>query len=114
VREAKAAAARRGTTLAAVVSDALERSFHEDDGARESSRELRDAMRWYERNRPRLLSRYGGEYVAIVDRSVVDHDRDFESLAGRVFARFGVRSVFMPRVQEAEARVRVKSPRLRH
>jgi hypothetical protein len=113
VREAKAAAARRGSTLAAFVSDAIERSFAETEPGAEGSVELGDAMRWYERNRPRLLSRYAGEYLAIVGRKVVDHDRDFESLAARVFERLGVRSVYMPRVQEGASRLRVRTPRLR-
>ena len=69
-------------------------------------------MRWYEENRPRLLSWYRGEYVAVVDRRVVDHDRDFEALATRVFKRLGVRSVFMPHVQESEPLVHVRSPRV--
>ena len=112
VREAKAAAARRGSTLAAFVSDALDRNFHENaDG--DDSEALRDAMRWYEKNRPRLLSRHRGEYIAIVERRVIDHDRDFEALADRVFTRLGLRSVFMPRVEAGEPRARVRSPRVR-
>lgn len=113
VREAKAAAARRGSTLAALVSDILERSLREEDGRGEAAGgELRESMRWCERNRRKLLSRYRGEYIAVVDRAVLDHDRDFEALAARVFARPGGRPVFMPRVQEEEARARVQSPRL--
>jgi len=38
------------------------------------------------------------KYVAIVGRAVIDHDRDFEALAGWVFGRLGVRPLFMPRV----------------
>jgi len=112
VREAKAAAARRGSTLAAFVSDALDRNFQENSDG-DDSEGLRDAMRWYEKNRPRLLSRHRGEYIAIVDRSVIDHDTAFEALADRVFKRLGVRSVFMPRVEEGEPRARVRSPRVR-
>jgi hypothetical protein len=112
VREAKAVAARRGSTLAAVVSDALERSLHEGPGDSEGASELRDAMRWYEENRSRLLSRYRGRYVAILERKVVDHDRAFEPLAERVFARWGVRPIFMPRVQEGERLARIRSPRV--
>lgn len=73
--------------------------------------ELRDSMRWYEKHRRDLLRRYPGEYVAVMNRKVLDHDRDFEALAGRVFARVGVRPIFMPRVQEGEARARIRSPR---
>lgn len=112
VREAKAAAARRGSTLAALVSDTLDRSLREDDAHGEpAGDELRESMRWYERNRRDLLSRYRGEYIAVVDRAVVDHDRDFEPLAARTFARLGGRTIFMPLVQEEEARARVRSPR---
>ncbi len=113
VREAKAAAARRGSTLAAFVSDALERSLHDADDSDAPPSELRDEMRWYEENRPRLASRYPGEYLAIVDRKVVDHDKEFEPLASRVFERLGVRSIFMPHVEEAEPVVHVRSPRVR-
>jgi hypothetical protein len=112
VREAKAAAARRGSTLAALVSDTLDRSLREGDpGGEPGGDELRENMRWYERNRRKLLSRYRGQYIAVLDRAVVDHDRDFEALAARVFARLGARSVLMPRVQEDDARARVRSPR---
>jgi uncharacterized protein DUF5678 len=111
VREAKAAAARRGATLAALVSDTLARALEQGDDGR-SGGDIDDGMRWYDENRARLLPRYRGQYVAIVDRAVLDHDRDFEALARRVFARIGVRPVFMPRVQAGEARAKLRSPRL--
>jgi hypothetical protein len=112
VREAKAVAARRGSTLAALVSETLDRSFREQDGPGEPpADELRESIRWYERNRQHLLSRYRGEYVAVLNRAVVDHDDDFAALAERVFKRLGSRPVFMPRVQEEEARAHVRSPR---
>lgn len=113
MREAKAAAARRGSTLAAFVSDALERSLRGNAGRPEAGGELRDSMRWYEKHRARLLSLYPGEYIAVVDRRVLDHGKDFEALALRVFEKLGARPIFMPRVQDGEARQRVRSPRLR-
>jgi len=58
-----------------------------------------------------LLDRYRGEHVAIIDEAVIDHDREFAALASRVFARFGNRSIYMPRVQDDEPVVRVRSPR---
>ena len=111
VREAKAAAARRGSTLAALVSDSLAQSLREDAPGEPLGNGLRENRLWYERNRRGLLARYRGEYVAVVDRAVVDHDRDFSALAARVFARHGGRPVFAPRVQEKEARARLRSPR---
>ena len=68
-------------------------------------------MRWYDKHRSRLLQRYAGDYIAVVDQAVVDHDADFDALAARVFSRLGNRSVYMPRVQADEAQARIRSPR---
>jgi hypothetical protein len=111
VREAKAAAARRGSTLASLVSDSLAQSLREETPGRPPDDGMRENKLWYERNHRRLLARYRGQYVAVVDRAVVDHDRDFSALAARVFARHGGRPVFVPRVQEGESRARLRSPR---
>jgi len=70
---------------------------------------LRDDMTWFEANRLRLERKYAGRYIAIIDQRVVDHDAEFDALAGRIFERFGVRSVCMPKVGRQELRVR--SPR---
>jgi Family of unknown function (DUF5678) len=111
LREAKAAAARRGETLTTIVAEALTRSLGVDSVPQRGPDALEREMAWYRKNLPALLRRYPGEYVAIVDAAVVDHDRDFSPLAGRVFARFGNRSIYMPRVQAAERVARVRSPR---
>ena len=118
VREAKAAAARQGCTLAIVVTQALERGLRPgnrsatSDGA---ANDFENAVAWFERNRESLLRKHPGDYVAIIDGEVVDHDADFEALAIRVFARLGARSVFMPRVERDEGRrMRVRSPRRVH
>lgn len=112
VREAKAVAARRGSTLSKLVAETLSRSLEAGGDATEREGGLEEDMRWYERNRARLLPRYRGEYIAILGRQVLDHDRSFEALAKRVFARLGVRSVFMPRAEPRERAVRLRSPRL--
>lgn len=111
VREAKAAAARRGETLTALVTQALARSLRVEDGTQNRADDLQRDMVWYRNHRPNLLRRYPGEYVAIVDEAVVDHGRDFGTLAARVFARFGNRNVYMPRVQTGEPAARIRSPR---
>src|SRR4051812_17333183 len=95
VREAKAAAARRGSTLAAFVCDTLSRSLEREEPppgeppSEPITDPLEAAMAWYEENRARLLRRYGDEYVAIEDGAVIDHDRDFSALASRVFSALG-------------------------
>jgi hypothetical protein len=110
VREAKAAAAREGVTLARWVTDRLAVAT---GGAGEPPAPARphfqSDLEWYEAHRAALEGQYGGEYVAIVDAAVVDHDADFERLATRVFAKFGSGPVCMPRV--GRSLVRVRSPR---
>jgi hypothetical protein len=113
IRDAKVAAARRGITLAGFVAGTLSRAMREADDAGQEVDDLDREMRWYERNRERVTRAHGGEYVAIVGAKVIDHDRDFERLAKRVFARTGVRNVFMPHVSIAEPIVPVRSPRVR-
>jgi len=111
VREAKAAAARRGATLTTIVSEALARSLGVAGEAPDRDDELDRDMAWYRENLSTLLRRYRAEYVAIVDATVVDHGREFGALAARVFARFGSRNVYMPRVQATEPTARIRSPR---
>ena len=111
VREAKAAAAREGKTLTAVVSEALARSLGVDGAPVDPADDLGRDIAWYQQHRPQLLRRYRGQYVAIVDGAVVDHGGDFNTLAARVFSRFGNRHIYMPKVQEGERVVRVASPR---
>ena len=114
VREAKVKAVREGATLTEVVIGALARATHGRAEAQPmSEEELRESMEWYAANRTDLLERYPGQYVAIVDNEVVDHDEAFEALATRVFARIGVKPIFMPRVVEGDEQIRVRSPRRR-
>jgi hypothetical protein len=111
-RAAKAEAARRGEPLGRVFADAL--AHHLGAAAPTATdTDLASDREWLAANRARLAHRYAGEYIAIVDRAVVDHDREFEPLASRVFARYGVRSVLMPRVEREPAPARTRSPRAR-
>jgi hypothetical protein len=110
VREAKSAAAREGATLAAFVTRALDHNLAGNVPS-EAGTTLEASARWYEQNRSRLLRRYGNRYIAIVGERVVDDDASWEALAERVFRRFGVGPVFMPRVEPGERVVRLRSPR---
>lgn len=129
IREAKALAARRGVTLAAIVIDSLARTIREEQGARAAAaasepremhemheiKEMTRARSWFDDHRERLSHEIGGQYAAIVDDAVLDHDADFDALAQRVFARLGARDVFMPLVPASRAELqplRVRSPRL--
>lgn len=113
VREAKAAAARRGVTLTVLVSEALVQILGVDvPGQTELPEDLQVEMVWYEAHRQDLLRRYRGEYLAIANQEVIDHDKQFGPLAKRVFKRLGVRPVFMPKCIGDERIVNIPSPRL--
>jgi len=112
VREAKAAAARRGVTLAAFVSEALAQSLGIDAPGGEDDGDLRAEMAWYQAEKRKLVPRYRGQYLAIVNRKVVDHDKVFGALARRVFKRWGVRPIFMPKCVDGDRVVNIPSPRV--
>jgi hypothetical protein len=112
VREAKALAARRGITLTSLVVEALSRSTDAPNGrARELPDQLRTDAAWYEQHKDELLRRYSGQYLAVLDRQVIDHDLDFGALASRVFSRVGARPILMPKCLPGDRVVRLPSPR---
>lgn len=110
VRSLKAQAALRGMTLTDLAIEILSRAAGEDAYA--ARRPLEADMAWYDAHKPGLVRRYRGQHLAILNRRVIDHDRDFETLARRVFAKVGVRSVFMPLCVEGERVVHLRSPHL--
>ncbi len=111
IREAKTTAARRGTTLTALVREALEQYLADTPEVQaDDLSPIAKDMAWYEANKPKLLRRYEGEYVAIIDGKVVDHNKEFGPLAGRVFKKYGVRAIFMPQVVRGERVVNIPSP----
>ncbi len=113
VRSAKVEAAQRGTTLARFIAEAIEGAVRDRGGDVDLPDALRADAAWYEENTQRLLNRYRGEYLAIVDRTVVDHDVDFSELSKRTFALLGRRPIFMPRCTSSEDEVvRVRGPRV--
>ncbi len=68
-------------------------------------------MAWYRMHRSALTERYAGEYIAIVEGTVVDHDADFDALARRVFAERKVPALYMPKVTRALRVATLRSPR---
>lgn len=111
VREAKAEAARRGMSLTAFAKEALAKALGTTAGEDEDEiQSIRPDLDWFEANRRRLAKRYRDEYIAIINRKVVDHDPDFGALAQRVFAKHGVRSIAMPKVTPEERVVNIRTP----
>ncbi len=111
VREVKALSARRGITLKALLTELMWREVGETPGSAQEP--LAEDRRWFEQNRRSLAQQHAGQYLAIVDQSVVDHDKEFDKLAHRVFERFGVRPILMPYCEASAGTVKLRSPRLR-
>ena len=60
-----------------------------------------------------LAEKYLGQYVAIHNGKMVDHDEDFQSLHTRIRQRFSRQAVLLRRVEAEPERVLVfRSPRL--
>ena len=68
---------------------------------------------YYERNKDLLTRTYNGEYIAILDNKVMDHDTSFSALAQRVYKKLGYVSIYMPFVTTKRRVLRFESPKYR-
>jgi len=67
----------------------------------------------YEAQHSQLLEEYAGQYIAMYQGEVVDHDEDSGGLWQRVRKRYGKEPVLItPVLQEARQTIVVRSPRL--
>ena len=62
------------------------------------------------RQRVQLMRRYREQYVALSGGRVVDHDKDDEALAARMFRKFGNAPFYLVRLEEKAAVYEVPSP----
>lgn len=76
------------------------------DRAVQQIRVERDA---YEQHKEEILGRYEGQYVAVLNGTVIDSDGDYGRLAERVFARLGRRVVLLIRATRESGRAVVRS-----
>jgi hypothetical protein len=61
----------------------------------------------------KLVRQYLGQYVAIHNGAVIDHDEEFQALHARVRRRYGRQAVLVRRVEaESERTLVFRSPRL--
>ena len=68
--------------------------------------------RAFEHQRAQLMRRYPGEYVALAGGRVVDHDKQDEALAARMFAKFGEATFYIARLEQSPTVYEVPSPEL--
>ena|SRR5438046_1164063 len=73
---------------------------------------LADERRAFERQRAQLLRRYKGQYVAVYEGRVVDHDPDDEALACRLFVKLGDVPFYIARVEERPTVYDLPSPEI--
>lgn len=67
----------------------------------------------YHRLHPELRDRYKGQYVAIFEGRLVDHDQDAEALLERTLVRFPGQIVLQRKVEDTpEVVLQFRSPRL--
>ncbi len=85
----------------------------EDNEPADPGTGLEADLSWYRAHRDRLAATHAGEYLAILDRQVIDHEQEFAPLADRVRERFGGRPVLMPKCVAGGRIVNVPTPRVR-
>ena len=67
---------------------------------------------YFERNRNSLVSQHLGKYVAIWNDEVLDTDKDFSSLAERVYRKLGYVPLYMPFVSVEQPDAIIHSPKI--
>ena len=68
----------------------------------EAIRRKRENVEWVNGAAPKLREKYGGRYVAVKDRKVIDVDEKFDALLARIRERDDASSVTIEYVTEAE------------
>lgn len=72
---------------------------------------LQRELEAFARLKPELMKTHKGEIVAIHEGALVDSDRDKATLAKRVYAKLGYRTILMAPIMEQERIVYLRSPK---
>jgi len=75
--------------------------------------EFQEAKAFFEANRRKLLDKYEGKYIAILNREVIDADDDFSLLAERVYSRYGYKDMYLPKVERKGTILNVPTPHVK-
>ena len=73
---------------------------------------FQEAKGYFQEHKAQILEKYSGNFVAILDETVVDHDRNFSELAKRIYEKFGYQAIYMPFVESEPSVLRIPSPRV--
>jgi len=74
-------------------------------------KKINSESEWWRAAPPEIRAAYAGEFVAIHNKQVVDHDQDEETLRKRVRARYGKIAVLLTPA-EGQRQLRIVSTRL--
>lgn len=66
----------------------------------------------FEHQRAKLMRRYAGQYVALSGGRVLDHGKDDEALAARMFRRLGDTPFYIARLETVPSLYEIPSPEL--
>ena len=113
---------REGRVVAALIPMADYERFaewqkqgQEDTRQAQQRRQLQRERAAFEALKPELLKKYADKFVAILDGQLVDVDDDKSTLAKRVYAKFGYRTLLLTEVRETRRVAYFDSPeRARH
>lgn len=79
----------------------------------EQQRKIAQEQKFYEAQHQELLKVYRGQYIAMNDGRVVDHDTNGAVLRRRVRTRYGKKTIFVtPVLEEALQTIQLRSPHL--
>ena len=73
---------------------------------------FQEARKYFQENKAQILEKYRSNFIAILDNSIVDHDKEFSELAQRVYEKYGYRTTYMPFVESEPKVLRIPSPRV--
>ena len=71
------------------------------------------ARTFFKSNHSKLLAKYEGKYIAILNTEVIDADDDFSLLAERVYRRHGYKDIYMPKVERKGTILHIPTPHVR-
>jgi deoxycytidine triphosphate deaminase len=74
-----------------------------------SGSDFREAISYFKKNHAQIVERYSGQYVAILNEEIIDHDEHWERLSERIYRRFGAKDMYMPYVNAKQEGQKVVS-----
>ena len=80
----------------------------------EQRRLLEKEIAAFERMKPQLLHTHKGKHIAILNGQLIDADDDKRTLARRVYAKYGYRTILITEVLEHPRTYRIDSPEVKH